>query len=84
MMYEMISIVISELTFVWVLSVRSWKSVAFIKTSLEELPVCRIGSELSSNEDQCTQAQSFGWFRHTDEVLEFLFAWHALLPVLNL
>ena len=25
---------------------------------------CRIGSELPSNEDQCTQAQYFGLFRH--------------------
>ena len=25
---------------------------------------CRIGSELPSNEDQCTRAQYFGWFRH--------------------
>ena len=38
-MYEMICVVISGLTFVWVLSVRSWNSVAFIKASLEELPV---------------------------------------------
>ena len=38
-MYEMICVVISVLTFVWVLSVRSEKSVAFIEASLEELPV---------------------------------------------
>ena len=38
-MYEMICVVISGLTFVWVLFVRSWKSVAFIEASLEELPV---------------------------------------------
>ena len=38
-MYEMICVVIYGLTFVWVLSVRSWKSVAFIEASLEELPV---------------------------------------------
>ena len=38
-MYEMICVVISELTFVWVLFVRSGKSVAFIEASLEELPV---------------------------------------------
>ena len=36
----MICVVISGLTFVWVLSVRSWKSVAFIEASLEELQVC--------------------------------------------
>ena len=38
-MYEMICVVISRLTFVWVLSLRSWKSMAFIEASLEELPV---------------------------------------------
>ena len=38
-MYEMICVVISELTFVWVLFVRSGNSVAFIEASLEELPV---------------------------------------------
>ena len=38
-MYEMFCIVISGLTFVWVLSVRSWKSMALIEASLEELPV---------------------------------------------
>ena len=38
-MYEMICVVISGLTFMWVLSVRSWNSVAFIEASLEELPV---------------------------------------------
>ena len=37
MMYEMICVVISGLTFVWVLSVR--KSVSFIEASLEELSV---------------------------------------------
>ena len=35
----MICVVISGLTFVWVLSVRSWNSVALIEASLEELPV---------------------------------------------
>ena len=35
----MICVVISGLTFVWVLSVRSGKSVDFIEASLEELPV---------------------------------------------
>ena len=35
----MICVVISKLTFVWVLFVRSGKSVAFIEASLEELPV---------------------------------------------
>ena len=39
MMYEMFCVVISELTFMWVLSVRSWNSVALIEASLEELPV---------------------------------------------
>ena len=39
MMYEMFCVVISGLTFVWVLSARSWNSVAFIKASLEEQPV---------------------------------------------
>ena len=38
-MYEMICVVISGLTFVWVLSVQSGKSVDFIEASLEELPV---------------------------------------------
>ena len=38
-MYELFFVVISGLTFVWVLSMRSWKSVAFIEASLEELPV---------------------------------------------
>ena len=38
-MYEMICVVISGLTFVWVLSVCSCYSVAFIEASLEELPV---------------------------------------------
>ena len=38
-MYEMICVVISGLTIVWVLSVRSWNSVAFIEASLEELLV---------------------------------------------
>jgi len=38
-MYEMICVVISGLTFVWVLSVRSWKSMALIEVSLEDLPV---------------------------------------------
>ena len=38
-MYEMICVLISGLTFGWVLFVRSWKSVAFIEASLEELPV---------------------------------------------
>ena len=38
-MYEMICVVISGLTFVWVLSVQSWKSMALIEASLEELPV---------------------------------------------
>ena len=37
MMYEMICVVISGLTFVWVLSVR--KSMAFIEASHEELSV---------------------------------------------
>ena len=37
-MYEMFCVVISGLTFVWVLSARSWYSVAFIEASLEELP----------------------------------------------
>ena len=36
----MICVVISGLTFVWVLSIRSWNSVAFIGASLNELPVC--------------------------------------------
>ena len=35
----MICVLISGLTFGWVLFVRSWKSVAFIEASLEELPV---------------------------------------------
>ena len=39
MMYEMVCVVISGLTFMWVLSVRSWKSVALIEASLEELQV---------------------------------------------
>ena len=38
-MYQMFCVVISGLTFVWVLSSRSWNSVAFIEASLEELPV---------------------------------------------
>ena len=38
-MYETICVVISGLTFVWVLSVRSWNSVAFIESSLQELPM---------------------------------------------
>ena len=38
-MYEMICVVISGLTFVWVLSAQSWNSMAFIEASLEELPV---------------------------------------------
>jgi hypothetical protein len=39
MLYEMFCVVISGLNFVWVLSVRSWKSMAFIEASLKELPV---------------------------------------------
>ena len=35
----MICVVISGLTFMWVLYVRSWNSMAFIEASLEELPV---------------------------------------------
>ena len=35
----MICVVISGLTFVWMLSVRFWKSVTFIVSSLEELPL---------------------------------------------
>jgi hypothetical protein len=38
-MYEMTCLVISGLTFVWVLSVQSWNSMAFIEASLEALPV---------------------------------------------
>ena len=38
-MYEMFCDVISGLAFVWVLSARSWNSVAFIEASLEELSV---------------------------------------------
>jgi len=39
-MYEMICVVISGVTLVWVLSVRTWNSMALIEASLEELPVC--------------------------------------------
>jgi hypothetical protein len=39
MMYEMICVVIFGITFMWVLPVRSWKSVAFFDASLEELLV---------------------------------------------
>ena len=60
MMYEMICVVISGLTFVWVLYVWSWKSVDLIEASLEELPVSAIfGSALPSNKDQSTRAQLF-------------------------
>jgi len=64
-MYEMICVVISGLTF----------RVGVVCAILEEhgfnrgftrgtTGACRFGSELLSNEDQCTQAQFFWWFRH--------------------
>ena len=33
---------------------------------------CRFGSELLSNEDQCTRAQYFGWFRHIQPLVSSL------------
>jgi len=60
-MYEMICVVISELTFMWVIVVSAiLESMALIEASLEELPVSAIfGSALPSNKDQSTRAQLF-------------------------
>ena len=64
-MYEMICVVISGLTFVWVLSVRSWNSVAFIKASLEELPVCaELGLSCLATTISAAGPSLLGWFRH--------------------
>ena len=64
MMYEMICVVISGLTFVWVLSMR--KSVAFIEASLEELPVsAKLGQSCFATKISAPGPSSFGWFRHS-------------------
>ena len=65
-MYEMICVVISGLTFVWVLSVRSWNSVAFIEASLEELPVrAELGQSCLATKISAPEPSIFGWFRHS-------------------
>ena len=65
-MYEMSCVVISGLTFVWVLSVRSWNSVAFIEASLEELPVsANLGQSFLATKISAPGPSSFGWFCHT-------------------
>ena len=58
-MYEMICVVISGLTFMWVIVVSAiLESMALIEVSLEELPVSAIfGSVLPSNNDRSTRAQ---------------------------
>ena len=64
-MYEMICVVISGLTFMWVLSVRSWNSVAFIEASLEELPVSvNLGQSCLATKISAPGPSIFGWFRH--------------------
>ena len=66
MKYEMICVVISGLTFVWVLSVRSWNSVAFIEALLEELPVsANLGQSCLATKISAPGPNSFGWFRHS-------------------
>ena len=64
-MYEMFCVVISGLIFVWVLSARSWNSVAFIEASLEELPVsANLGQSCLATKISVPGPSSFGWFRH--------------------
>ena len=65
-MYEMICVVISGLTFVWVLSVRSWNSVAFIEASLEELPMsANLGQSCLATKISAPEPSSFWWFHHS-------------------
>ena len=68
-MYEMICVVISGVTFVWVLSVRTWNSMALIEASLEELPVrAELGQSCLATKISAPGPSNFGWFRHTSLV----------------
>ena len=60
MMYEVVCVVLSGLTFLWVLPVSIPDSVALIETLLEELPSSVVfGPELPSNDDYRTQPSLF-------------------------
>ena len=59
-------VVISRLTFVSVLSVRSWNSVAFIEASFKELSVsANLGQSCLATKISAPGPSSFGWFRHS-------------------
>ena len=78
MMSQMLCVIISGLTFVCVLSVRSWNSVALIEASLEELPVRAVlGQSCLATKISAPGHSSFGWFRHKRRLQEAEVGVHA-------